>query len=131
MVVDTSIFIEFLRAKDKTKTVLFQISDDEQIYISSVTLYELLMGAYTPIKVKDIKILTEDIPVLPFNEDVASKAAEIYHQLRQKNKMIEFRDIFIAATCLVNNFPVKTLNKKQCAAEPALSDSRRAGIQKV
>ena len=112
MVVDTSIFIEYLRAKDKTKTALFQIPDDERIYISAVTLYELLMGAYTIGKVNDIKILTEDIPVLPFNGDVASKAAGIYHQLRQKNKMIEFRDIFIAATCIVNNFPVKTLNKK-------------------
>ena len=112
MVIDTSIFIEFLRAKDKTKTALFLIPDDEQIFISSITLYELLMGAYTPDKVNDIKILTEDLPVLPFNADVANKAAEIYHQLRLKNKMIEFRDIFIAATCLVNNFPVKTLNKK-------------------
>jgi tRNA(fMet)-specific endonuclease VapC len=45
MVVDTSIFIEFLRAKDKTKTALYLIPDDAQIYISSVTLYELLMGA--------------------------------------------------------------------------------------
>ena len=112
MVVDTSIFIEFLRASDKTKTALFQIPDSEPIYISSVTVYELLIGAYTPDKVNDIKMLTEDLPVLPFNEDVASKSAEIYHQLRQKNKMIEFRDIFIAATCMVNNLPVKTLNKK-------------------
>ena len=112
MVVDTSIFIEFLRAKDKTKTALYLIPDDAQIYISSVTLYELLMGAYSPEKVKDIRILTEDIPVLAFNEDVANKAAETYHQLRQANKMIEFRDIFIAATCIVNNLPVKTLNKK-------------------
>jgi predicted nucleic acid-binding protein len=112
MVIDTSIFVEFLRAKDKTKTALFLIPDDKQIYISSVTLYELLMGAFTPEKVNDIRILTEDIPVLSFNSDVANKAAEIYHQLRQKNKMIEFRDIFIAATCMVNDFPVKTLNKK-------------------
>ena len=112
MVVDTSIFIEFLRAKDKTKTALFLIRDDKQIYISSVTLYELLMGASTPDKIKDIKILTDEIPVLPFNEEVAEKSAEIYHQLRQLNMMIEFRDIFIAATCLVNNLPVKTLNKK-------------------
>ena len=55
MVVDTSIFIEFLRAKDKTKTALFQIPEDAQIYISSVTLYELLMGAFSPEKVKDIR----------------------------------------------------------------------------
>jgi len=112
MVVDTCIFIDFLRAKDKTTTALFQIPDSTQIYISSVTLYELLMGAYSPDKVNDIKILTEDLPVLSFNEDVAHKAAEIYHQLRQVNKMIEFRDIFIAATCIVYNLPVKTLNKK-------------------
>lgn len=112
MVVDTSIFIEFLRAKDKTKTSLFLIPDDEQIYISSVTYYELLMGASTPDKINDVTILTEGIPILPFDEEVAEKSAKIYHQLRQKNKMIEFRDIFIAATCIVNNLPVKTLNKK-------------------
>jgi len=112
MVVDTSIFIEFLRAKDKTKTALFLIPNDEQISISAVTYYELLMGAITPVKIADIKILTEGIPILPFNEQVAEKSAEIYQQLRQLNKMIEFRDIFIAATCLVNNLPVKTLNKK-------------------
>jgi predicted nucleic acid-binding protein len=64
MVIDTSIFIEFLRAKDKTKTALFLIPDDEQVYISSVTCYELLMGASTPDIIKDIKILTDEIPVL-------------------------------------------------------------------
>jgi len=112
MVVDTSIFIEFLRAKDKAKTVLFQIPEIDHIYISSVTLYELLIGANTPEKANDIKILTEGLPVLTFNEDVASRAAKIYQQLRQQNKMIEFRDIFIAATCIVNNLPVKTLNLK-------------------
>lgn len=120
MVVDTSIFIEYLRAKDKTMTELFLIPDEVRIYISSVTLYELLMGAVTPEKVKDVKILTEDLPVLPFNEDAASQAAEIYHNLRQKNKIIEFRDIFIAATCIVNNLPVKTLNKNHFDRVPGL-----------
>jgi len=112
LVVDTNVFIEYLRAKDKTTTVLFLIPDEVQIYITSVTLYELLMGAFTPDKVKDVAMLTEDLPILPFNEEAASQAAEIYHDLRFQNKIIEFRDIFIAATCIVNNLPVKTLNKK-------------------
>ena len=112
MVADTSIFIEFLRAKDKTKTALFLIPDTNHIYISAVTLYELLIGANTPEKVNDIKILTEGLPILAFNEDVAIRAAQIYLHLRQQNKMIEFRDIFIAATCIVNDLPVKTLNLK-------------------
>lgn len=112
MVIDTSVFIEFLRANDKTKTSLFQISAEKQLYISSVTLYELLMGAVTEEKLNDIKILTEDIPVLSFNESVAQQAAMIYHYLRSNNMIIEFRDIFIAATALENNLPIKTLNKK-------------------
>ena len=112
MVVDTSIFIEFLRAKDKKKTTLYSIDSKVQIYISSVTLYELLMGATNEDKVNDIKVLTEDLIVLPFEENVSRKAAEIYHILRSENKLIEFRDIFIAATCIVYNLPLKTLNFK-------------------
>jgi tRNA(fMet)-specific endonuclease VapC len=112
MVIDTSIFIEHLRAKNKKKSKLFAIPDSSQLYISSVTMYELLMGATDDNKQKDIKILTEDLPVLPFDESVSRKAAEIYHQLRLENNMIEFRDIFIAATCLVFKLPLITLNKK-------------------
>jgi predicted nucleic acid-binding protein len=112
MVVDTSIFIEFLRAKDKKKTALYSIDSKIQIYISAVTLYELLMGATNEDKMNDIKVLTGDLVVLPFEEHVSRKAAEIYHILRSENKLIEFRDIFIAATCLVYNLPLKTLNFK-------------------
>jgi predicted nucleic acid-binding protein len=112
MVIDTSIFIEYLRAKDKKKSTLFAIPDTTQLYISSITMYELLMGAIDENKLKDIRLLTEDLPVLPFDESVSRKASEIYHQLRLENNMIEFRDIFIAATCLVFDLPLKTLNKK-------------------
>lgn len=112
VVIDTSIFIEFLRAKNKKQTTLFCIPETKQLYISSVTLYELYMGATTPEKISDIQILTEDIPVLPFDDAVAKKAAEIYHRLRLDNKIIEFRDIFIEATALVHELPINTLNKK-------------------
>lgn len=112
MVVDTSVFIEYLRVKDKKRSTLFAIPDETQLYISSVTMYELLMVATDEKKQKDIKLLTEDLPVLPFDESVSKKSAEIYHQLRLENNMIIFRDIFIAATCLVFELPLKTLNKK-------------------
>ena len=112
MVIDTTIFIEFLRAKNKTETTLYKIPDNIQVYISSVTLYELLMGSTTEEKMNDIKVLTEGLAVLSFNEEVAKEASKIYHRLRKSNKIVEFRDIFIAATCIVNDLPIKTLNKK-------------------
>ncbi|MDB5023327.1 MAG: type toxin-antitoxin system VapC family toxin [Mucilaginibacter sp.] len=112
MVIDTGIFIEHLRAKDKLKSTLYNLPSDVEFFISSVTLYELYMGATTPEKENDIKLITEDLSILPFSDSVAVEAARIYHRLRLSNKMIEFRDIFISATCLVNDLPLVTLNRK-------------------
>jgi len=110
LVIDSNIFIEYLRAKDKRKTILYSISEGFTLYVSAVTVYELYMGATNDEKKKDIQTLTEDIIILPFNEDVAIKASEIYHDLRKINQMVEFRDIFIGATCIVYNLPIKTTN---------------------
>ncbi len=120
MVIDTCVFIDFLRKKDKTSSILYSISDVEPLVISSVTLYELLMGATDENKLRDIKILTEDLMVLNFDEQVAKKSAKIYHLLKKENKMIEIRDIFIAATCLVHKMPLKTLNYKHFERIPGL-----------
>lgn len=111
LVVDTSIFIEYLRAKDKTLTNLYKLPNDIIICISSVTLYELLMGATTTEKENDIRILTEDLLILPFDESASKIAGTIFHKLKKRNKMIEFWDIFIASICLANDFPLLTLNK--------------------
>jgi len=112
MVIDTNIFIEHLRAKDKSKTTLIQLPSHAELYLSAATYYELLMGATSKEKEMEVEILIDNLPILPFSDDVARKAAEIYHDLRKRNKMIGFRDIFIAATALVHGLPVKTNNKK-------------------
>jgi len=112
MVVDTSIFIEHLRAKDKTATTLIQLADEPELFISAVSLYELYMGGTTKEKMLDVRNLTEGLAVLPFTDEVAIKAGQIYQDLRKRNKIIDFRDIFIAATCLTFQLPIATLNKK-------------------
>ncbi len=112
MVVDTSVFIQFLRSADKQKTVRFKVWDTSQVYVSSVTYFELLAGATDKQKLKDVERLVKYGVLLPFNDDVARKAAEIYLQLRATNTLIEFRDIFIAATAIVHDLKIVTLNKK-------------------
>lgn len=112
MVIDTGIFIDHLRAKNKLKTKLYNLPSDVELFISTVSLYELYMGAVSPEKENDVKLITEDLSILAFSDAVAIEAAKIYHQLRLSNKIIEFRDIFIAATCIVNDLPLLTLNHK-------------------
>jgi predicted nucleic acid-binding protein len=49
---------------------------------------------------------------LSFNSNVADVASEIAKKLKAKNKIIEFRDIFIAATAIANDIPLSTFNVK-------------------
>ncbi|MGV3600604.1 MAG: type II toxin-antitoxin system VapC family toxin [Dyadobacter fermentans] len=111
LVVDTGIFIEYLRKPEKSKTILASLPNDSSLFVSAVTVYELMMGATTDQKKKDVEILLEGISILPFDEEVSLKAADIYHNLRRRNLIIEFRDIFIAATAIIFQLPIKTLNK--------------------
>ena len=111
LVIDTGIFIEYLRRPEKSKTILASLPNDSSLFVSAVTVYELMMGATNDQKKKDVEILLEGLSVLPFDEEVSMKAAEIYHNLRRRNLMIEFRDISIAATALIFQLPINTLNK--------------------
>ena len=112
MVADTGIFIEHLRAKDKLSTTLYKMSENSGLYVYAVTVYELYMGATSGDKEKDVRVIIENFTTLPFTDAIAQKAAELYHKLRLSNQMIEFRDIFIAATCIVHELPIVSLNNK-------------------
>lgn len=111
MVIETTVFIEHLRSKDKSKTTLAQIPSETSLAVSSITLFELFLGATTDQKKNDILQLTEDIIVLPFTEEIAQRAADVFQELKKKNQLIEFRDLFIASTALVYKLPIKTINK--------------------
>lgn len=112
MVIDTSVFIEYLRSTKKNDTALQRLSDESDWYVSSITVYELFMGANTQKKKEEIQILTADLILLPFNYETAVKSAAIYNDLKSKNQIIEFRDIFIGATAIINHLPILTLNRK-------------------
>lgn len=111
LVIDTGIFVEYLRKPEKSKTILASLPNDASLFVSAVTVYELMMGATNDQKKKDVETLLDGISILPFDEEVSLKAADIYHNLRRRNLMIEFRDIFIAATAIIFQLPIKTLNK--------------------
>lgn len=76
-----------------------------------MSVFELYVGATTIQKREDVSILLQNITILAMNEDIAKIAAEIALNLKQKHQIIEFRDIFIAATALHYDMPIATLNK--------------------
>jgi predicted nucleic acid-binding protein len=112
MVIDTTIFVEHLRKKNKLNSELAKLPNNSILFVSSVTVFELLTGATDSEKKFDVEEVLSDVFIIEFDRSVAERAAKIYRNLKGKNLMIEFRDIFIAATALTHNLPIKTLNTK-------------------
>ena len=120
MVIAGTIFIEYLRSREKAKTTLMNLPELPLLYVSDVTVFELFMGAKDESKWKDVETVLNPLIRLPFNYPAAVEAAKIFQHLQKQGSIIEFRDIFIAATALVNKLPVKTLNVRDFSRIPGL-----------
>jgi len=90
--IETSIVIEHLRKKDKRKSMLFNIIDNHELFISSITVFELFAGATDEKKKRDIENIISNIEVIPFSTEIAKEAGELYISLKKENQIIEIRE---------------------------------------
>ncbi len=112
LMLDSSILIDYFRKTDKSKSRLVQhFQNFESIFISTITEFEIYNGASETHKDFWNKLLTRII-VLDFDRKAARKSADIVSQLKLKRKTIDKPDLFIAATAIVNNLELDTLNTK-------------------
>lgn len=102
VLVDTDVVIDFIKGRVELGGGIF--------YISEVTLYELLRGFAD---VKKSKTLLEEVFVVVWNDnDIISKAAEIYRELRRRGVTISDADIIIGATAIAKEMPLWTRNTR-------------------
>lgn len=112
VLIDTSIIIDFLRKRDKRKTLLWKIREANHCYLSVITLFELYAGATTETKQSDVNKISAWIKPIEMDAAIAARAAAYYRELKTRNRIIEFRDLFIAATAAHHGFQLATLNTK-------------------
>lgn len=110
--IDTSIIIDYLRKKNKKKSQFYKSVGNYTLFVSTITLFEFFAGAKDERKRQDIDNIMEYVKILPFTKNTAKKSGEIHQSLKNKNKLIEIKDLFIAATALSHNLPLMTLNVK-------------------
>ncbi|MEZ4775982.1 MAG: type II toxin-antitoxin system VapC family toxin [Bacteroidia bacterium] len=120
MVIDTSVCIEFLRSRDKTQTRLFEIANQPELMISSLTVFELYMGTTDEQKRNDVVLLLSGLEIVPFDSMIAEKAGDLYRFLKKNNQLIGVPDLLIASTALVLNHPILTINKGHFSRIPDL-----------
>jgi len=112
---DTDICIDFLRNREPGSSSFLRFVEAYNCFISVITVYELTLGAMMMKRFQDIDGFLAGLAVLPFTLNVAKKAANIQAELRSAHKEIGLPDTFIAATCLAENIPLLTGNKKHYA----------------
>ncbi len=122
ILIDTDIVIDYLRARDKASTHLIHLLKQEQVEISvsSVTEFELYLGARSNRHVKDLEMLFNEVDVLPFDFGCGKIAAGIWNDLLRKHQHAEIKDIFIASIAIHNDIQLCTLNLKHFSAIPGI-----------
>ena len=112
LMVDTSLLIDYFRKTDKNNAALVaHFRNYGQLYISSITEFEVLNGA-KPVHVAFWNGMLPRFTVLDFDSKAARLAAIITGKLKSKRKTIDKPDLFIAATAIANELDFDTLNMK-------------------
>jgi predicted nucleic acid-binding protein len=101
---DTSAIIEWER--NNPKVVSF-IRAEKEINISSICVYETLVGLKREKRRKVLDFFSS-FPLTSFNSDDSFLAAEIYQALTKNGKVVNSRDILIAAQAKRRNLRILT-----------------------
>jgi tRNA(fMet)-specific endonuclease VapC len=112
LMVDTTLLIDYFRKTDKQNAKLVShFKNYGQLYISSITEFEVMNGA-KPLHIEFWNGMLTRFIVLDFDSKAARQAATITAQLKAKRKSIDKPDLFIAATAVANGLTLDTLNVK-------------------
>lgn len=108
---DSDIIIDFLKMGQGMfpQIVTLQAVGKIEMYISSVTVFELFSGASAKRDESKILELISNLKTIPFDEHLAKFAGEIR---RDKKLSIALADFFIAATSLFIGAHLATRNRE-------------------
>jgi predicted nucleic acid-binding protein len=109
-VLDSSMIIHHTRLGNKRHSFFLRSLLVYNPNLSVISIYEIELGAYRAGRLSDIAALQVDFKILPLTQEIAQRAASLDADLIRRNRQIGIKDTFIAATCLVHNLPLLTVN---------------------
>lgn len=109
ILVDTDVLIDFLRKKEAALHILEQAVRGHDLYISVITLAEILAGMRESEK-PETEALLEGLALLPIDEAIARKAGALRHRTKSKKSLLP--DCLIAATALLKDCQLLTFNRR-------------------
>lgn len=123
--IDTDILIDHLRGKREIVSYIEKLEEaGSMLSTTSINAFELYYGAYKTRKreknVAAVRNLLSRLILLNFNYEASVKAGEILAYIESRGRIIDYRDLFIGVTALVNGFTLLTRNVKHFKYIPGL-----------
>ena len=124
--IDTTVLIDAER-QGRSLSMLQELVPGESIAVSSISASELLLGveradtlARRQQRLEYVNSILADIPVLPFDLDVARVHARVSAHLLATGQAIPQNDVMIAATALTHGYAMLTHNLRHFERVPGL-----------
>lgn len=102
ILVDTSVWIEYLRKKEIIFEEINNLVEKNKVAICKLIVAELIQGSKTDKEVRAIKDLASIVPVLEERQDNWLKAGELSFNLRRKGVTVGLADCYISI--MVNSY---------------------------
>lgn len=112
ILIDTDVVIEYLRSKDKSSTELIKLLQKHDVLLSSISEFELYLGAKTERHQTDLEMVFNEVEVIPFDFGCGRIAAKIWKGQELTHQRLEIKDIFIASIAIYNEVWLRTFNEK-------------------
>jgi hypothetical protein len=109
LLADTDVLVDFLRGYDDA--VRFVGSHATEIALSAISAAELYAGCRSDQELDRLDEFIDLFEVIPVNQAIAKKGGR-YKSFYYKSHGVGLADGIIAATAVLHNFELKTLNTK-------------------
>jgi tRNA(fMet)-specific endonuclease VapC len=123
-VLDTNVVLDYFRAKGNVAVKILAVPPGG-IALPAIAAYEIWVGVFGSENVArrraQFQHFLETIEVLPFDEKIARKAAEIHRHLATRGELIGPLDTLIAGTALAYDASLVTRNIREFARVPGLN----------
>lgn len=126
LVLDTCVFIQAERSN--TKLDVKRWGENEEVYISTITVSELLIGVHNANnearrlqRSAFVEAIIAEVPILDFNTAAARIHAELYSSIAKQGLMIGAHDLIIASIALAHGYAVVTANRQEFERIPGLT----------
>jgi predicted nucleic acid-binding protein len=115
--VDTSIIVDVDRGKQDVIELCKKLTNTNSAFISTVSVSEILTGSYLrkdyKIAIKKAEKVLGQFRWVPLNGEIAKIVAELNAYLISKGQAIEFQDVAIAASFLLESCDILLTENKE------------------